>query len=75
MIRQGKKDAEAIKQAVDRGMKELSGADDAVFGHRDKNWLLIAPCQRRRLLFHLRQRRAILSCSLSPQRGEGRGEG
>jgi len=34
MIRQGRKDAEAIKQAVDRGMKELTGADDAVSGWR-----------------------------------------
>jgi hypothetical protein len=34
MIRQGKKDAEAIKQAVDRGMKELTGADDAVSAWR-----------------------------------------
>ncbi len=30
MIRDGKKDREAIKATVDRGMKELTGADDAV---------------------------------------------
>jgi hypothetical protein len=34
MIRQGRKDAGAIRQAVDRGMKELTGADDAVSGWR-----------------------------------------
>ena len=30
MIRDGKKNREAIKATVDRGMKELTGADDAV---------------------------------------------
>ena len=30
MIREGKKSREAIKATVDRGMKELTGADDAV---------------------------------------------
>ena len=30
MIREGKKDREAIKKALDRGMKELVGSDDAV---------------------------------------------
>jgi hypothetical protein len=34
MIRQGRKDAGAIRQVVDRGMKELTGADDAVSAWR-----------------------------------------
>jgi len=34
MIREGKKDRAAIKASLDRGLKELTGADDAVEGWR-----------------------------------------
>src|SRR4051812_10538717 len=34
MIQKGKKDRAAIKAGVDRGMKELTGADDAVSAWR-----------------------------------------